>query len=160
VSGTRDSGDDADVVLVGERSTAWYSGAPVAPPLLVPSRPAAGGAVAGVRAGDGPGVDELATLFGSRVPDVAAVAALADELRRETAGDTVPWVHNRNINYTNVCAFKCRFCGFSKGPLSLKLWGAPYLLTLDDIVERRREAWERSAARSRCRPVSTFSAAR
>ena len=63
VSGTRDSGDDADVVLISERSTAWYSGAPVAPPLLVPSRPAAGGAVAavlaGVRAGDVPGVDEL-----------------------------------------------------------------------------------------------------
>jgi len=45
----------------------------------------------------------------------------------------VTWVHNRNINYTNVCTFKCRFCGFSKGPLSLNLRGTPYLLTLDDI---------------------------
>jgi FO synthase len=49
-------------------------------------------------------------------------------------------VHNRNINYTNVCTFKCRFCGFSKGPLSLNLRGAPYLLTLDEIAGRVREA--------------------
>ncbi len=47
---------------------------------------------------------------------------------------------NRNINYTNVCTFKCRFCGFSKGPLSLNLRGTPYLLTLDDIAERTAEA--------------------
>ena len=47
---------------------------------------------------------------------------------------------NRNINYTNVCTFKCRFCGFSKGPLSLNLRGNPYLLTLDDIAERAAEA--------------------
>jgi FO synthase len=55
-------------------------------------------------------------------------------------GDTVTWVSNRNINYTNVCTFKCRFCGFSKGPLSLNLRGTPYLLTLDDIAERAAEA--------------------
>src|SRR5699024_422370 len=47
---------------------------------------------------------------------------------------------NRNINYTNVCTFKCRFCGFSKGPLSLNLRGSPYLLTLEDIAERAQEA--------------------
>ena len=85
VSGTRDSGDGAEVVLVGDRSTAWYSGAPVAPPVLVPAPAHAGGAVAevlaGVRAGQEPGVDELVTLFGARGPEVAAVAALADELR-------------------------------------------------------------------------------
>jgi FO synthase len=54
-------------------------------------------------------------------------------------------VHNRNINYTNVCTFKCRFCGFSKGPLSLNLRGTPYLLTLDDIAERAAEAWAKGA---------------
>ena len=47
-----------------------------------------------------------------------------------------PSSRNRNINYTNVCTFKCKFCGFSKGPLSLNLRGTPYLLTLDDIAER------------------------
>jgi FO synthase len=68
------------------------------------------------------------------------IAALADDLRREVVGDEVTWVNNRNINYTNVCTFKCRFCGFSKGPLSLNLRGTPYLLTLEDIAQRVREA--------------------
>ena len=149
VSGTRDAGDGAEVVFVGARSTAWYSGAPVAPPTLVPAAARPSGAVIevldGVRAGQLPDVDELVTLFGARGPDVAAVAALADELRAGAVGDTVTWVHNRNINYTNVCTFKCRFCGFSKGPLSLNLRGTPYLLTLDDIAERVAEAWARGA---------------
>jgi FO synthase len=99
----------------------------------------------GVRAGQVVGHEEIVTLFSARGPEVAAVAALADELRAEAVGDAVTWVHNRNINYTNVCTFKCRFCGFSKGPLSLNLRGTPYLLTLDDIAGRAREAWERGA---------------
>jgi FO synthase len=140
-----DVADGAEVVLVGDRSTAWYSGAPVAPAVLVPGRVAARGRVAevidGVRAGGEVGIDEIVTLFGARGPEVAAVAALADELRTEAVGDTVTWVHNRNINYTNVCTFKCKFCGFSKGPLSLNLRGKPYLLTLEDIAERVAEAW-------------------
>jgi FO synthase len=144
-----DVGDGAEVVLIGDRSTAWYSGAPAQPVQLVPARAAARGAVgevlAGVRAGQEVGLDEIVTLFGARGPEVAAVAGLADELRREAVGDTVTWVHNRNINYTNVCTFKCRFCGFSKGPLSLNLRGKPYLLTLEDIAERVREAWELGA---------------
>ncbi|MHB8671702.1 MAG: 5-amino-6-(D-ribitylamino)uracil--L-tyrosine 4-hydroxyphenyl transferase CofH, partial [Acidimicrobiales bacterium] len=45
-----------------------------------------------------------------------------------------------NINYTNICTFKCRFCAFSKGPLSLNLRGDPYLLDLDEIARRVREA--------------------
>jgi FO synthase len=49
-------------------------------------------------------------------------------------------VANRNINYTNVCTYKCRFCGFSKGPLSLNLRGTPYLLTLDEIAGRAADA--------------------
>jgi 7,8-didemethyl-8-hydroxy-5-deazariboflavin synthase CofH subunit/7,8-didemethyl-8-hydroxy-5-deazariboflavin synthase CofG subunit len=142
----RNVGDGAEVVLVGRRSTQWYSGADVHPPPLLPGRPRAGGAVgevlAGVRLGQEPGLAELVTLFGARGREVAAVAALADELRAEAVGDAVTWVSNRNINYTNVCTFKCRFCGFSKGPLSLNLRGTPYLLTLDDIASRTREARE------------------
>ena len=53
---------------------------------------------------------------------------------------TVTFVVNRNINYTNVCTFKCRFCAFSKGPLSLNLRGDPYLLDLDEITRRVAEA--------------------
>jgi FO synthase len=76
---------------------------------------------------------------------VAAVAEVADELRQHAVGEVVTFVHNRNINYTNVCTFKCRFCGFSKGPLSLNLRGNPYLLTLDEIALRVREAADRGA---------------
>ena len=143
-------GDGAEVVLIGRRSTQWYSGANVEPPTLLPGEPAASGAVAevldGVRLGHEPGIDELVTLFSARGPEVAAVAQLADELRSVTVGDVVTWVSNRNINYTNVCTFKCRFCGFSKGPLSLNLRGTPYLLTLDDIAQRVREAWDMGAS--------------
>ncbi len=142
-------GDGAEVVLVGRRSTQWYSGADVHPPTILPGTPRAGGAVAevvsGVRMGQEPGLDELVTLFSARGREVAAVAGLADELRASAVGDTVTWVSNRNINYTNVCTFKCRFCGFSKGPLSLNLRGTPYLLTLDDIAGRVREAWDMGA---------------
>src|SRR3954471_1464810 len=148
VGEVRNVGDGAEVVLVGRRSTQWYSGADTAPPPLLPGTPwvSAGSAVAevldGVRLGQEPGVDELVVLFGARGREVAAVAQLADELRAATVGDVVTYVRNRNINYTNVCTFKCRFCGFSKGPLSLNLRGNPYLLTLDDIAGRVSEAWE------------------
>ena len=70
---------------------------------------------------------------------------MANELRQRIVGDEVTWVSNRNINYTNVCTFKCKFCAFSKGPLSLNLRGKPYLLELDDISERVAEAVERGA---------------
>jgi FO synthase len=94
----------------------------------------------GVRAGQRPGLDELVTLLRARGPEVSAVAGLADELRAATVGDTVTYVVNRNINYTNVCTFRCQFCGFSKGKLSLNLRGAPYLLELPEIVARVLEA--------------------
>ena len=138
--------DGAEVVLVGHTSTAWYAGATNAPPTLVPGHAAArtGGAVDAVlaraQAGEQLGVDDLVTLFRARSTEVATIAEYADQLRRDAVGDRITWVHNRNINYTNVCTFKCRFCGFSKGPLSLNLRGTPYLLTLDDIAERAAEA--------------------
>jgi FO synthase len=94
----------------------------------------------GVLLGQEVGEDEITTLFGARGAEVAAVAQVADELRRAVVGDAVTFVRNRNINYTNVCTFKCRFCGFSKGPLSLNLRGTPYLLTLEDIQQRVLEA--------------------
>jgi FO synthase len=142
-------GDGAEVSLTGRRSTAWYSGAGVSPPELLPAPARATGAVRevldGVRDGQTPGVDELVMLLRSRGPEVAAVAGLADELRAAVTGDTVTYVVNRNINYTNVCTFRCRFCGFSKGKLSLNLRGAPYLLELPEIVMRVLEAQRRGA---------------
>ncbi|MEM9036607.1 MAG: bifunctional FO biosynthesis protein CofGH [Actinomycetota bacterium] len=142
--------DGADVLVIGRPSTAWYSGSPRPPVDLVPAAHAdVRGPVAevldGVRLGQEVGVDEIVTLFSARGPEVAAVAAVADELRQQIVGDEVTWVANRNINYTNVCTFKCKFCGFSKGPLSLNLRGTPYLLTLDDIAERAAEAVQEGA---------------
>ena len=99
----------------------------------------------GAELGQELGEAELVDLFAARGPEVAAVAEYADRLRAEAVGDTVTYVVNRNINYTNVCTFKCTFCGFSKGPLSLNLRGRPYLLTLDDIAERSREAHDLGA---------------
>jgi len=142
--------DGAEVVLVGHKSTQWYSGSNVAPPTLIPHpRPFARGRVAeiieGHRNGQELGHQEVVDLFRARGPEVPVIADYADELRFNTVGNTVTWVHNRNINYTNVCTYKCKFCGFSKGPLSLNLRGTPYLLTLDDIAERAVEAWELGA---------------
>ena len=73
------------------------------------------------------------------------MSQVADELRRQVVGDDVTFVINQNINCTNVCTYKCTFCGFSKGPLSLNLRGKPYLLTLEQIADRAREAVHRGA---------------
>ncbi len=128
------------------RQDSWCSGSAVAPPpLLRPGpRPAAGGRVdevlQGLLAGQEPGEDEVADLFSARGPEVEAVAGAADDVRRQVVGDEVTFVKNRNINYTNVCTFRCRFCAFSKGPLSLNLRGSPYLLSLEEITTRVAEA--------------------
>jgi FO synthase len=136
--------------LAREPGEQWYSGAEAAPPRLLPAAGArAGGLVgevlAGVLLGQTTGVDEIVALFSARGPEVSAVAEVADDLRRRAVGDTVTFVANRNINYTNVCTFKCRFCAFSKGPLSLNLRGQPYLLELDEITRRVVEAEEAGA---------------
>lgn len=129
----------------------WYSGSPAEPPVLIPGplnaepRGAVAEVLDAVLSGEEPGIAELVTLFGAQGREVAAVAEVADELRRQAVGDVVTYVANRNINYTNVCTFKCRFCGFSKGPLSMNLRGDPYLLTLDDIADRTAEAREMGA---------------
>ena len=116
--------------------------APPAPPVatLASSGSAVGEVLAAVLGGETVGEDEIVTLFAARGPEVRAVAAVADQLRSEAVGDEVTFVNNRNINYTNVCTFKCKFCAFSKGPLSLNLRGRPYLLELSEISDRVAEA--------------------
>jgi FO synthase len=91
------------------------------------------------------GEEELVRLFRARDDERQRVFAAADRLRREACGDEVTYVVNRNIQYTNVCYFRCGFCAFSKGRLAANLRGAPYLVPLDEIVRRAREAWERGA---------------
>ncbi len=95
--------------------------------------------------GDELGEDEITRLLQARGRDAARVFAAADRLRREVCGDEVTYVVTRNIQYTNVCYFRCGFCAFSKGKLAANLRGAPYLVPLEEIVRRSEEAWERGA---------------
>ena len=127
------------------RDSRWVSGGEVAPPPL-PSR---GGSDAtgrvteildGFERGEELGLEEIEDLFAARGGDVRAICDVADAQRRAVVGDDVTYVINRNINYTNVCTFKCKFCAFSKGPLSLNLRGDPYLLDLDEVTRRVAEA--------------------
>ena len=99
------------------------------------------------RVREGAPLDEaqVVRLFGARGGEARAVCEAADALRRERNGDVVSYVVNRNINYTNVCYFRCRFCAFSKGRLSANLRGRPYDLDLAEIARRTREAWDRGA---------------
>lgn len=73
-------------------------------------------------------------LFTARGSELAEVCRVADEIRREVNGDEVAYVVNRNINYTNQCYFRCRFCAFSKEPQSLNLRGEPYLLDTTEVA--------------------------
>jgi FO synthase len=88
---------------------------------------------------------DVVRLFQARGDEFALVCETADRLRREVSGDTVTYVVTRNINYTNICYFRCQFCAFSKGKLSENLRGKPYNLDMDEIVRRVEEAWERGA---------------
>jgi FO synthase len=134
------------------RGHAWHPGGTVpVPERAVPplDRRRGGGAVgaalSAVRRGELLDEDEVTTLFEARGADLAAVLAAADQLRREVCGDTVTYVVNRNINYTNVCYFRCTFCAFSKGKLADNLRGRPYVLPIAEIVRRSAEAWDRGA---------------
>jgi FO synthase len=91
------------------------------------------------------GEQEIARLFRARGSERQRVFAAADALRREVNGDVVTYVVTRNVQYTNVCYFRCGFCAFSKGKLAANLRGAPYLVPHEEIVRRAEEAWERGA---------------
>ncbi len=88
---------------------------------------------------------EIVRLFAARGPDFDAVCRAAGELRQQVNGDVVSYVVTRNINYTNVCYFRCQFCAFSKGKLTENLRGRPYDLDLPEIQRRVEEAWDRGA---------------
>jgi FO synthase len=69
------------------------------------------------------------------------VVALADQLRRDTVGDEVTYVVNRNINVTNVCYVGCRFCAFAQRRTDADA----YSLSLDQVADRAEEAWKLGA---------------
>ncbi len=122
------------------RDDSWAPGDPVAPPFVV-RRDAPPLGLAGEELGE----DELTRLLEARGDEAQRVFAAADDLRRDVCGDEVSYVVTRNIQYTNVCYFRCGFCAFSKGKLAANLRGAPYLVPREEIVRRVGEAWERGA---------------
>jgi FO synthase len=92
-----------------------------------------------VQANDGMALsdaDALALLHADGV-ELDAVAALADDLRRDVVGDEVTYIVNRNINFTNVCYTGCRFCAFAQRRTDADA----YTLSLDEVGRRAEEAW-------------------
>ncbi|MET0588659.1 MAG: 5-amino-6-(D-ribitylamino)uracil--L-tyrosine 4-hydroxyphenyl transferase CofH [Novosphingobium sp.] len=84
--------------------------------------------------------NEIVALFATRGAAAQAVIDAADALRREAKGDTVTYVINRNINYTNICTHTCSFCAFSKTSSKAGFRDKPYNLDLSEIADRAREA--------------------
>lgn len=133
------------------RENGWVSGGSAEPPMRhsagvkigIPG-PASTRRIATLLAeidsGQEAGPEEILALFGARGAEVDQVCELADSIRQAKSGQPVTFINNRNINYTNICTFKCRFCAFSKGPLSLNLRGEPYLLGMEEIQGRVLEA--------------------
>jgi FO synthase len=135
------------------REDAWAPGASEPPPLArcrsfrsVQESAEVGRALNRAAAGERLGEQEIIALFDARGRDFAAVIAAADRLRRQCVGEAVTYVVNRNINYTNVCTYGCKFCAFSKGRHNLGHRDAPYDLTMEEIALRTREASERGAS--------------
>jgi len=149
------------------RPDGWYSGAgselpPIAahwssaargraadsaPSPQAGMRPARAGAAARIgaiitaaRAGHALIETDIVRLFGAEGRDLDEVIEAADQLRHESVGDTVTYVVNRNINYTNICLYHCGFCAFSKGQGSKDLRGPAYNLDLDEVARRTVEA--------------------
>ena len=88
---------------------------------------------------------DIIRLFAARGSDFEAVCAAANDVRQKMNGDTVSYVVNRNINYTNICFYHCRFCAFSKGKTHEDLRGPAYDLDLSEVSRRTEEAWARGA---------------
>ncbi len=98
------------------------------------------------RASEGIRLDEreIVTLFSAEAGDIARIAAAADTLRQKMCGNDATFVINRNINYTNICLYKCGFCGFSKGSTRSER-GPAYWLPLEEVAARAKDAAARGA---------------
>jgi len=131
------------------RCDRWFAGAAGTPPRPPAAARRQGTGLEAVldRAsrGDRLAEPEIARLFAARGDEVDQVCAAADGVRQQAVGDTVRYVVNRNINYTNVCRHACSFCAFSKGRQNADLRGAPYDLDEAEIARRVTEAWSRGA---------------
>jgi len=88
---------------------------------------------------------DIVQLFTARGDEFYEVCKFADALRKEVNGDVVTYVVNRNINYTNICTYRCGFCAFSKSGSRNGSRDQAYLVDLSEIRRRVREAWARGA---------------
>lgn len=86
-------------------------------------------------------VDDAVVLCGAQGADLHALCAVADLLRASQAGETVAYVINRNVNFTNVCVKACKFCAFSRVDRSEQA----YFLSTEEIVRRVTQAHELGA---------------
>ena len=131
------------------RDSRWSSGdvtSPVAPPRVpAPRRATLERILAAASAGTELSEQEITRLFSAREQEFADVCQAADELRAKVSGDSMSYVVNRNIMYTNVCSYHCAFCAFSKGKTAANLRGPAYDLDADEIARRVTEAWARGA---------------
>jgi len=80
-------------------------------------------------------------LYSTAGIDFHLVGLVADEIRKRRVGDTVTYVVNRNINFTNVCIKQCGFCAFSRDFREEE----GYFLPTDEIVRRAKEAHQLGA---------------
>jgi FO synthase subunit 2 len=110
-------------------------------PLLGALTPDVARAIDGALSGDDLSIEDAVALFECTGPDMQALILAAHYLRREQAGDTVTYVVNRNINFTNVCIKRCGFCAFSRDHRMEE----GYLLPTEEIVRRAKEAWDLGA---------------
>ena len=153
VRGPALAASDGDGLARDEGS--WFAGTSPEPPAgwQGGGRPRLAGAVSAPfaraleRSERGAELDEAdaEALLSARGPEVELLALAADARRAARSGDAVTYVVCRNINYTNVCYFRCGFCAFSKGRLAANLRGPAYLLGVDEVVRRCAEAWDRGA---------------
>src|SRR5947209_4047095 len=131
------------------RSDRWEAGGGELPPPPSRIAPLIRSEVAAVlgRAETGAELDEreIEFLFSARGAEFEHLCRLADDERVRRNGDEITFVVNRNINYTNICYFRCQFCAFSKGKMAENLRGKPYRLGIEEVVQRVIEARDRGA---------------
>jgi FO synthase len=136
------------------RSDSWCAGAGTPPPQAewltrrrrrraIPAGLAA--ILAAARRGEEPSESALLQLFAAEGADLEAVLGTANELRANINGEPITYVVNRNINYTNICLYRCGFCAFSKGRGHVHLRGPAYNLDFDEIARRTLEAAAKGA---------------
>ncbi|MPS67299.1 MAG: 7,8-didemethyl-8-hydroxy-5-deazariboflavin synthase subunit CofH [Novosphingobium sp.] len=97
-----------------------------------------------VQAGHVPDEADIVSMFDAEGADFTTIVDFADRLRSDVVGETLTFAVNRNINYTNICLYKCGFCAFSKGSTKA-MRGPAYRLDLAEIGRRSAEAWDRGA---------------